>query len=47
MALIRTIRGAPRPEADTYVVSYPKVGRTWLRALVGKALVDHYRLPPE
>jgi len=31
--------------ADAYVVSYPKAGRTWLRALIGKALVDHYGLP--
>jgi len=31
--------------ADVYVLSYPKAGRTWLRALIGKALVDHYRLP--
>ncbi|MEP7182983.1 MAG: sulfotransferase domain-containing protein [Betaproteobacteria bacterium] len=36
---------APRREADVYVLSYPKAGRTWLRALVGKALVDRYRLP--
>ena len=31
--------------ADSYLLSYPKAGRTWLRALIGKALVDHYRLP--
>lgn len=37
----------PWRAADTYVLSYPKTGRTWLRALVGKALVDHYRLPQE
>lgn len=36
----------PKPDAATYLVSYPKAGRTWLRALVGKALVDHYGLPP-
>ena len=35
----------PKLEADTYVLSYPKSGRTWMRALLGKALVDHYRLP--
>lgn len=39
--------GAPGPEPTQVVVSYPKTGRTWLRALVGKALVDHYRLPPD
>jgi len=37
----------PKLEADTYVLSYPKPGRTWLRALVGKALVDRYRLPSD
>lgn len=30
---------------DVYLLSYPKAGRTWLRALIGKALVDHYGLP--
>ena len=34
----------PKLEADTYVLSYPKSGRTWMRALLGKALVDHYHL---
>ena len=33
------------PGADTYLLSYPKAGRTWLRALIGKALVDRYGLP--
>lgn len=47
MALIRTVRGASKPAAETFVLSYPKVGRTWLRALVGKALVDRYGLPQE
>lgn len=37
----------PKLEAETYVLSYPKSGRTWLRALVGKALVDRYRLPSD
>lgn len=30
---------------DVYLLSYPKAGRTWLRALIGKALVDRYGLP--
>ncbi len=38
---------APRQAADVYFLSYPKAGRTWLRALLGKALVDHFRLPEE
>lgn len=37
--------GEPKPAADAYLLSYPKTGRTWLRALVGRALVRHYRLP--
>lgn len=37
--------GEPKPAADVYLLSYPKTGRTWLRALLGRALVDHYRLP--
>jgi hypothetical protein len=36
---------APPPAADVYFLSYPKAGRTWLRALIGKALVDQFRLP--
>lgn len=31
--------------ADVYVLSYPKAGRTWLRALIGKVLVDAYGYP--
>jgi hypothetical protein len=30
---------------DTYIISYPKAGRTWLRVMIGKALCDHYGLP--
>jgi hypothetical protein len=33
--------------ADTFLLSYPKAGRTWLRALIGNALVAHYGLPAE
>ncbi len=46
MALPRPVANAPKPATETVVVSYPKCGRTWLRALVGKTLVDHYGLPP-
>lgn len=28
-----------------YVVSYPKTGRTWLRTMIGKYLIEHYGLP--
>lgn len=32
-------------EPDIYVFSYPKSGRTWLRALIGKYLSLKYNLP--
>jgi hypothetical protein len=32
----------PGIDADVYVLSYPKAGRTWLRTLIGKLLVDRY-----
>jgi hypothetical protein len=47
MAGVRPAEREPKPAADTYILSYPKTGRTWLRALVGKALVDRYGLPEE
>ena len=34
----------PLQGVDVYLLSYPKAGRTWLRALIGKALVDRYGL---
>lgn len=37
----------PKHEADTYLLSYPKAGRTWLRVLIGKALVERYGVPAE
>jgi len=33
-----------QPEPEVCVVSYPKCGRTWLRALVGKALCEQFGL---
>lgn len=47
MAGNRPAAKEPKPVADAYILSYPKTGRTWLRALVGKALVERYALPPE
>ena len=35
----------PQSSPTVFLLSYPKAGRTWLRALVGKALVEHYGLP--
>jgi hypothetical protein len=37
--LRRYSRGFP-----TYVISYPKCGRTWLRLVLGRVLQDHYQL---
>ncbi len=34
-----------RRDADVYIISYPKSGRTWLRVLLGKALCLKYGLP--
>jgi hypothetical protein len=33
-----------RKEPDVYIVSFPKSGRTWLRVLLGKALVDQCQI---
>ena len=33
---------APAPDGDAFVLSYPKAGRTWLRAMIGKVLVDRH-----
>lgn len=30
------------PQADVYLISFPKCGRTWLRLLIGKALAVHH-----
>lgn len=30
---------------DVYLISYPKCGRTWLRLMIGRAIVTHYSLP--
>jgi len=31
-------------DPSTYVISYPRSGRTWLRLIIGKALCHHYRI---
>jgi len=36
--------GRREPEPEVLVVSYPKCGRTWLRALVGRCLCRQYGL---
>lgn len=30
---------------DVYLISYPKCGRTWLRLMMGRAIVRHFSLP--
>lgn len=37
-------RARRREEADYWMLSFPKAGRTWLRMLLGKALADHFEL---
>jgi hypothetical protein len=32
---------------DVYLISYPKCGRTWLRLMVGRAIVQHFGLPED
>jgi hypothetical protein len=48
-ALLRKVRGKAKrsAEADIYVISYPKSGRTWLRALIGKYLSSRYGIPDD
>jgi hypothetical protein len=48
-ALLRKIRGKAKRsvEADIYVISYPKSGRTWLRALIGRYLSSRYGIPDD
>ncbi|MCH2125573.1 MAG: sulfotransferase domain-containing protein [Pirellulaceae bacterium] len=47
--LLRTLSGRPKTsaESDVYIVSYPKSGRTWLRALIGKYLSLKYEIPED
>lgn len=32
-------------KADVYLLSFPKVGRTWLRVMIGALLAEHYGHP--
>jgi hypothetical protein len=41
----RRLRGRRTPEPEVLVISYPKCGRTWLRALVGRSLCRPLGLP--
>lgn len=33
--------------ADVFLISYPKCGRTWLRLMIGQALVSNHRIRPK
>jgi hypothetical protein len=32
---------------EVYLLSYPKCGRTWLRLMIGRAIVRHFQLPDD
>lgn len=34
-------------KTDVYLISYPKCGRTWLRLMIGRAIVRQYSLPQD
>jgi hypothetical protein len=33
--------------AEVYLISYPKCGRTWLRLMIGRAIAQNFRLPED
>jgi hypothetical protein len=44
--VIKDVRVAARNRRiASFIVSYPKTGRTWLRVMLGKALIERYGLP--
>jgi hypothetical protein len=43
-AVARLQRLYEHVQADYYLISFPKCGRTWLRLIIGKALNDHFGL---
>src|SRR5688572_19096467 len=40
----RVIRWWEHQRTPVHLLSYPGCGRTWLTLLIGKSLVDHYKL---
>ena len=32
---------------EVYLLSYPKCGRTWLRLMIGRAIVRHFQMPDD
>jgi len=46
--VIKDVRVAARNRRmASFIVSYPKTGRTWLRVMLGKALIERYSLSEE
>jgi hypothetical protein len=41
------LRWYARQNTDTYLISYPKCGRTWLRLMLGRAICTHFGLPED
>jgi hypothetical protein len=39
------LRWQAHRNTDVYLISYPKSGRTWLRVMIGKAILLHFNLP--
>ncbi len=44
--IVQWVRGRARKhhEADVYLISFPRCGRTWLRLILGKAFALHFQL---
>lgn len=43
---MRGVRRIRRPrQADVYLLSYPKTGRTWLRVMMARLLAEHFGRP--
>ncbi len=40
----KLIRQRENREVDTFVISFPKCGRTWLRLMISRAIIQHFNL---
>lgn len=46
LAMVTWLRRMKRPlQADVYLLSFPKTGRTWLRVMMGQLLAHHFGRP--
>lgn len=41
------LRWYAHQKTDVYLISYPKCGRTWLRLMIGRTLVNYFGLPQD